>query len=684
MPTKVTLDFETRSECALTGKASVGAWMYSLHPSTEVLCVCFMDDADEFVSWSRGPEFGPNKRTMRTLYDLAADEFVLFEAHYAGFEYAIWHNIMHKRHGFPDIPPERWRDSAAVAAYKAMPRDLGRLGKALDAPHKKSEDGKKIMLKMCKPVHEKFQHLHGKWHQSEEDFKALVKYCIDDVKAEHSCSKILGELPASELQTWLLDFTINQRGLRVDIPFVEAGNKMKVELQAEIAKQSIDAIGIKPSQVQKLKVWMKDRGVVLPLKEDKKTRVKKETLNAVFLKKLVADEFTRDDVKFAARMRQDDSVTSLAKLNAAMNFADPLGIVRGILMYHGATTGRWAGKALQPHNLPRGVFNEETVAQDIIACCAAITRGDITFLENWFGDIGTAMQMLKSCLRGMIIPRDGYILRVMDLSQIEARVLPWLAGQQDVLQAFIDGKDLYKFTAAQIYNVLYEAVTKPQRFIGKTASLALGYQGGPVAFANMALNFGVLIERKDAEKIKKDWRGRNEHIVKFWYDLEKAAIYTIQSGKPTRVHGKIAFRMRGQYLTMVLPSGRRLWYYQPKIKERTIELGEGRKYTKAGISYMGSDSARNIVWGRVHTYGGRLAENATQAASRDILVCGMHNVNDAGYRIVLHVHDEIVTEDKPSHGSLEEIKELMLDLPSWADGLPVDADGFECERYYKG
>lgn len=677
--TKVTLDFETRSY--LTPKKN-GAWKYSLDPSTDVMCVCFCV-GDGGVWASRGPAFGESKRVLPLLEELAANEDVIFEAHNANFEYAIWHNIMHKRHGFSDIPPERWRCSASVAAYKAMPRALGDLAKALDTKHKKDEEGKRVMMKMSKPVLEKFRHLHGEWYEDEEDWKVLISYCKDDVRTEHACSEILGELPPPELKLWLLDFKINHTGIRVDMEFIKAARQMKEKIKKRLVAECKNLCGLTPGQVQKLKDWMKEQGMTIPTKKDKKSGLEKETLGAEVLKKFAADPETPELVRKVIKIRQDFSTTSLAKLDAAVNFADELHIVRGQFLYHGATTGRWTGKGVQFQNMPRGTFNEDTVRDDMVYCCDAVGEQDLDYIENWYSDVATPMGVMKSCLRGMVIPRDGRILRVMDFSQIEARVLPWLAGQQDVLDAFVEGKDLYKYTASQIYNKPYDDIDKSERFIGKTASLALGYQGGAGAFTSMALNFGVIVERKNADQIKKDWRARNQHIVKFWYDLEKAAIHTVTTGKGTRVHGKITFRMQDEYLTMVLPSGRSLWYYQPRVKQRAVEIDGKIVSRKMGLSYMGSDSVRNIKWGRIHTYGGKLAENATQAASRCLLVDAMHKLDNYGYNLIIHVHDELVTEDKPSFGSMDEMHRIMTDAPEWAEGLPIEAEGFECVRYHK-
>lgn len=683
MPTKVTLDFEARSELPLK---KVGAWVYSKHESSDVLCVCFKVD-DGPVKASRGFNFGYSESVMDDLAFLAEDPDVIFEAHNAQFEYCIWHNIMHEVYDMPDIPIERWRCSAAVAAYKSMPRALGLLCKenALNAPHKKDEEGKRVMQRMAKPVPERYRHLHGYWYESEDDWQTLVSYCKDDVRTEHACSEILGELPPKEFDIWQLDFNINMRGIKVDLDLARSAREMKKGIIEGIHEECKNLCGLKASQVAKLKEWIKEQGVELPTKIDKKTQKIKERLDAPVLKRFMADPSLPQSVRRVVKLRRDYSTTSLAKYDAAIAMADENSVVRGQFLYHGATTGRWSGKGIQFQNLPRGNFDEDYALADMVESIGYIKESDLPSIRNWFHPKQTEMEVLKSCIRGLVIPRDGCLLRVEDFSQIEARVVAWLAGQQDVLDAFIAGRDLYKFTAAQIYEKEYEEVDKDERFIGKTASLALGYQGGKGAFVSMALNFGVLVEETLADKVKNDWRRRNKNIVKLWYNLENAAVRAIQFGKTVQVNGKITFRVEGDYLTMRLPSGRKLWYFKPELKRKTINPQNGGQFTRPEIRFMGSDSQRNIQWGRVGTYGGRLTENAVQAISRDLLAESMLDLEREGYPIIVHVHDEVVCETPAENtDDLSLIKGIMTRKREWAEGLPVAADGFETVRYYKG
>lgn len=662
----VSIDFETRSRVDLR---KTGVHPYAMDPSTDVLCVAWAVD-DGPVQCVKGVE-------SLDLHMLAGDRDVIFSAFNAGFEQAIWTNIMAKRYGYGDIPIHRWRCSAAKSLSMSLPRSLGEVADALDLPIRKDMDGKNVMMKMCKPVPKNRQHLHGEWHESDEDFEILMSYCKDDVDTERALVERLGFLSDEEQKIWELDQQVNQRGIRLDTKLAEGLLYLKTEICDRLSGQCEAEFDFKPSQVAKLKDYLREAGVEIPKVQRYKKcpetgdRVKMDTesLGAEQIKKLLISDID-DDCKQLLQIRQDFATTSLAKAQSGLNQSVD-GIARGQFMYHGANTGRWSGMGIQLHNLPRGDFDEDWVDEEMAVACESIRNGRFT---EHFSEL-RPMSVLKSCLRGLIIPREGKQLAVLDFSQIEARVLAWLAGQQDVLDSFIAGKDLYKFTASQIYTKEYNDVSKSERFIGKTASLALGYQGGAGAFISMATNFGVLVEQDLADTVKSDWRNRNDFIVRFWYDLERAAVRAVKFGKTTKV-GRIKFGVRDGFLLCKLPSGRCLAYYQPEVSTKETDWG-----TKSQLTYMGSDQQRGIRWGRISTYGGKLAENVTQAVSRDLLANAMLNLATE-YDVIGHVHDEVLLEVDPVC-KLPGITTMMLQLPSWADGLPVDADGFMGDRYRK-
>jgi DNA polymerase len=417
-------------------------------------------------------------------------------------------------------------------------------------------------------------------------------------------------------------------------------------------------IGINPSQTAKLLEHLKSIGY------------EGDDLRRESVKLSLALPTSTAEMRELLQMRLDYSTTSLAKFDAMVNYAVGNN-VQGQFMYHGASTGRWSGKGIQFQNLPRGEFDKKIGDTQMEIAIEAIKNGDV---DEWFPHM-REMAVMKSAIRGAVIPLMGTELLVMDYSQIEARVLAWLAGQQDVLDAFRSGYDYYKFTASQIYGVPYESVDDKQRFIGKTATLALGYQGGSNAFQKMAINFGVFIDTDKAESIKSMWRIKNNRIQLFWHNLQTAAISAVE-GFPKKVSGKIVFRMEGDFLTMRLPSGRKLWYYKPKVEI-------SKKFGNKVLTYVGMHEGH---WERRHTYGGHLAENATQAVSRDFVAMSIIKLHEANMPVVLHVHDEIVCEahKHQAEEKLEEMRNIMLELPYWAEGLPLNAEGFRTTRYRKG
>lgn len=289
------------------------------------------------------------------------------------------------------------------------------------------------------------------------------------------------------------------------------------------------------------------------------------------------------------------------------------------------------------------------------------------------------LEAVSSALRGFLIPSEGCEFIGADFSSIEARVLAWLAGEEKVLQIFRGDGKIYEKAASDIYKVSVSQVTKQQRQIGKVAVLALGYGGGKGAFQQMANGYGVKVSEEEAEQIKTAWRWANPNIVSFWYALEAAAMDAIKTpNTKIKVGRYIQFRTAGSFLWCQLPSGRLLSYPYPKIEKIVTPWGA----EKEGVTYM-TEAPPSNKWMRIKTYGGSLSENVTQAVARDVLAEALIRVDAAGFDIVTHIHDEILTEAPKGTRSVEDLEKLMCVAPEWAAGLPVNAEGWSGSRYKK-
>jgi DNA polymerase len=379
-----------------------------------------------------------------------------------------------------------------------------------------------------------------------------------------------------------------------------------------------------------------------------------------------------DEQRQVLEWRQIVGNTSPSKLKAAIDMA-----VDG-LQYSGATqTHRWAGRGLQIQNFPRGSLSEDWTDEEMGLFVRKIKEDNVDQLIG-AGLASDPIDAIKSSLRGMFVGDFA----VCDYAQIEARVLPWLAGQDEVLEEFEKGTDLYVYTASQIYRKPMSEITKKERFIGKIATLALGFQGGAKAFIGMAEVYGVKdMDEEFAEEIKVKWREANSRITRFWYKLEGAAIDCVKFGDSTRFR-KIHFKKEDEFLKMQLPSGKELFYYKPEIHDHPKFNRESLTFIKLlgpldapmkGSSFSGFGKKM----GRVFTSGGRLVENATQSVARDVLADAMLRLPKEN--ISFTVHDEIICEGIEQ----SELESIMLQAPTWAEGLPIGVDSWAGERYRK-
>ena len=654
MKGNVHIDLETHSMADLK---KVGVHRYARDPSTNVWCAAYAVDDGEIKLWV------PGDPCPEEIIQAVADGYDLV-AHNSQFERVLWREILTPSYGWPAPILKCWRCTMAMALAMSLPAGLGDAAAAVGLDHDKDMKGYRLMLQMCRPRRiEKDGTVV--WWDDDARKQRLFDYCRTDIKVERALFKRLLPLRRQEQALWRLDQIINDRGVRIDRPLVEAARQVVDatvdELNREMREVTDDAVGA-CTNVGQLTAWLRDQGI-------KTNTVAKAALPELLYE---AEVSLAGNAYRALELRQEAARSSTAKLKAMLSVAGDDERARGLFQYHAATTGRWGGRLLQPQNLPRPDLSRK----EIEGAIGIISQGDVVFLDMMYGP---PMGVVASCLRGMIAAAPGYELMTADFSAIEARVVAWLAGEKKVLEVFRGDGKIYEHAASGIYGVPVDAVTKDQRFIGKISILALGYQGGVGAFQAMAKAYGVEIDKEKAEEIKTAWRNANPNIVRFWRVLENAAIEAVlKPGAMVPMGPYLFFRKAGSFLWCRLPSGRTLCYPYPRVIDKPVPWGG----TKPAITFKGVDTYTK-KWFDQDTYGGKLAENVTQAVARDLLGDAMVRSENAGIPIVMHIHDELVVEVPDGTGDLEAFEKLMAETPSWAGGLPVQAEGWIGKRYRK-
>ena len=661
---RLTIDFETRSACDIKKH---GAWVYSEHPTTEVLCLALLPydpDAppdEDGVTYITDIFKYEDIRDPRRIPDIEwyLDQPDEIEAHNMSFEYAIWTNIMVKRHGWPPLPIDKLRCSAAKASMHSLPRSLDGACQALGLPIQKDMEGYRLMMKMCRPRPNKGQGLL--WQDDPNDLERLYQYCMRDVEAEEALSNALRDLPEQELKVWQLDQVINARGIQADLDACQAMLEMVQEHEAGLLEElkTLTNGAVKTAkQVEQLRGYLRGLGVDLP---DLSSATVKEALSGSI-------NGTARDI---LRIRKSLGRSSSAKYQSIIDRSSSDGRVRGALLYHGAATGRWSGAGIQPQNFPSRI----KITEDPEVMLDTILAGGLDLHNALFPD--DPMATAGAVTRSVLVSKPGHELVVADYSAIEGRGLAWLAGEDTELQAYQEGLDVYIANAAKILGKPYEAITKDERQSpGKISVLACGYQGG----AGAVRKFGGegMTDDEITEKIVRPWRDAHPATTAFWRGLEEACMSAVRDPGRGYYCRAIGFRVQDNFLVCRLPSGRLLYYYDPKVIPTKTSWGD----IKECVTYMTVDSMTK-KWVRTNTYGGKLAENVTQAICRDLMAEAMLRIEEAGYPIVLTVHDELVCEVPEGFGSVEEFCEIMCKVPAWAKGFPIKAEGWRGKRYRK-
>lgn len=629
---RLRIDIETYSATPVTN----GVYRYVEDPDFRIL----------FANWAyeKGETqtaFGPDILLIPGLFDPG----VIKVAHNSAFEricFSRWAWLAeHKDNTWPVyLAPEEWHDSMASAASQGLPQSLKYLARALGAEDK-DEAGTRLIRKFCVPGR------GGRvptW--SGPDWERFIDYGVQDVETLIDIDDRIGDIKsAAEWDTWVTDQKINDRGIRVDTTLARNAVDIALDNEKEMKGRIIELTGVdNPGSVAQLKKWILDsEGIQL------------ESLN----KSTVSELLERDDISPSLRevltLRQSLALVAFKKFQAALDAVCLDGRARGQFRYFGAHTGRWTGRGIQLQNLARGGFYRMAEVEGKMVKVYD-ERAQDQALEMVRLGVGSDAETLKKLVRPMLVGPFS----VCDFSAIEARVIAWLAGEDWTLEAFSRGRDIYVETAGRM-----GGLTRAQ---GKVAVLALGYGGGIASLKAMA---GGQLDNPDGTPMTDDqmhvlvnqWRRANPHIVRWWKMLEQAFFRGGAAGRRIRIEGS------GNERQIVLPSGRAIVYHQ-------LEWGRDQYGNVRPSFWMPTGGAGGY---RCETYGGRLAENVTQAVARDLLAASMVRMEAQGLPVVGHVHDEVLVETT----DLEAVHSCMIESPVWAPGIPLDASGYVTQRYHK-
>mgnify|MGYP001430068217 CR=1 FL=1 len=647
------LDIETYSEADLL---KVGVYKYTEHPSFEILMIAYAFDDEEvdIIDLAEGEEI------PEWLFKALINPEVTKTAHNANFERTCLQKALKVA-----MPPEQWVCTAVRASTLGLPRSLAEVGKVLglDEDKAKMKAGKALIRYFsvpCKPTKRNGGRTRNLPKHEPEQWEIYKRYCMQDVEAEREIEKLMSKYPATleqEHQLWCLDQRINEKGVLIQTKLVNNILEYNSTHQDELLERARELTGLdNPKSISQAKEWLSDQGL------------ETESLTKSVVKDLIKETDDAEVQEFL-ELRQQLGKTSVSKYDAIARAINDDARVRGILQFYGAErTGRWAGRIIQPQNLPRNNMSNLDEVRDLII------NNEFELLELLYGNL---MQVFSELIRTAIIAPEGYTFIVADYSAIEARVIAWLADEKWRLDVFAGHGKIYEASAAQMFKVPIDSITKdsPERAKGKVAELALGYQGSIGALKAMG-GEAMGLSETEMKSLVDQWRKSNYNIVKLWYNTESLAKAAIKApGTIIRGTRGVEFQMIGDTLFIKLPSGRRLAY-----KNAIIQQGA----YKEEIVYDGKDQTTGR-WSKVKTYGGKLVENITQAVARDCLAVALMELDKAGYRASFHVHDEVVIEvkDEDRKAAMDEITRLMaLNLP-WAKGLILTADAFETKYYMK-
>ena len=563
---------------------------------------------------------------------------------------------LHAKYHKPKVP-HQWRCTMVMAAYLTLPGRLADAAVALGTTEKKMEEGKDLIRYFsvpCKPSKTNGGRTRNLPTDAPEKWAVYRQYNAQDVETERAIRKALEKysLPEQEWELYALDQQINDRGVRVDKKLVKNAIAVDAVFAQAAYQRAKELTGLEnPGSVNQLKAWLADQDMPM------------ESL----ARKIVQEKAAQTDgiVAELLNLRLELSKTSVKKYEAMARCVCRDGRVHGLLQFYGANrTGRWAGRLVQAQNLPQNHLPDLDLAREIVK------TGDEELLDTLYASVpGTLSELIRTAF----IPKDGCRFLVADFSAIEARVLAWLANEEWVLEEFRGKGKIYEATASRMFHIPQESIVKGNpnyeyRQKGKQATLSCGYGGGVGALKAM----GAKMPEEEMQPLVDAWRAANPNIVAFWSALDRAARTVIRKKTSARV-GKVTLYWQDDKMFMRLPSGRNLCYQSPHFT--------GNRFGSDAIGYYAPNAAGQRVV--QETFGGKLAENATQAIARDILAHALLTLEKNDYPVIFHVHDEAVIEMSIGQGALEEACRLMAIAPNWAEELPLRADGYECMYYRK-
>lgn len=649
----LSIDLETFSSVPI---AKAGAQKYIASPDFEILLFAYSLNGAPSVCC----DIAQGELLPDWVLDALCDPQCLKHAYNAAFEWGCLSKFMGRQ-----LPPEQWRCTMFHGLYAGYPAGLDAAGRALGLPEdkRKLSTGKALIRYFCVPCTPTKSNGGRRRNLPNHDparWELFKEYNAKDVTTEMEIERRLSLITVPDWlqRQWETDLLINARGVAVDMEMVNGALEIGATVREWLTQEAVRISGLSnPNSVQQLSAWLEQET------GEEVTDLRKDTVA-----KMIAQAPDIPEVKRMLEIRQELGKTSTKKYDAIEQAVCPDGRVRGLLQFYGANrTGRWAGRLVQVQNLPRTYTQPLELARNLVKQRK---------LDNLRLIYGSVPDTLSQLIRTAFVASDGNVLIDADFSAIEARVISWLAGEQWRLEVFKTHGKIYEASASQMFGVPIERIKKgnPEyalRQKGKVAELALGYQGGAGALINMgALDMGI--PEDDLPDIVQRWRDTNKRICDLWYKMNSAAVEAISTGCSVGV-GRLLVSCEYdaahevEYLTVLLPSGRKLYYNSPQIGEN--------KWGGPSISYMGMDQTTK-KWKRIETYGGKLVENCVQAVARDCLAQAIENLEKEGLPVVFHIHDEVVIDCRADTATLDDVVDIMSRPIPWAPGLPLNADGW--------